>query len=121
MKEKWIGRKTSVTEVIEIEGSDATIERLYSLPKDGPVWRTYVVYAVGVSTTWKGNGDFGAMRRVSLFYRNERGTVMTCRGTRVLREIPAWLYDLITRASPRDIDIPEPLAYNGRKFGEPEK
>ena len=110
MKEKWIERISHETcSRIRIDGDDATVEGLRSVTIDGPKWDTYVVVLVAVRTTWI-DGSSEGKQQISLMLRKldwPRDWAASRHTTEFLREIPTWLYDLITRASPRDIEVPD--------------
>lgn len=126
MNESWEAQEHQLWNMIRFDRDAAqpppTVEGLWSTSKGVPEWRTYEVVLVSVRTTWVAGSDSGS-QRVSLTLRRmgKSNHKSFLRGLGFLREIPPWLFDLITRASPRDVDTPELEAYGGRKFGQPEE
>lgn len=122
MNEQWVKRERSLWNMIRLDGDASdhvTVSGLRSVSRGYEEWGPFVVVLVSVRTEWQDGEDEGK-QRISLTLRRPEQSIHKSfmRGTEFLEEIPAWLYDLITRASPRDIETPEPLAYGGRRFGQ---
>jgi hypothetical protein len=118
IKETWEFQQNRRDVVVLLSGAEVEAFNGNEHPSGKILWRRYQVSAVGIHLRWPVGSDEGTIR-VSLQCWGGDSKIPRYRAIfknpGSLREIPAWLLDLVTRATPRDIDYPDIEPYSANR------